>query len=414
MRNEGVKYSRLRFLFIDEAEACGCELLAESEDNITRQSKNIYKYRNEDDAVPRAFGGVNVCYFGDFWQLPPTGSIAIMSNPIGPKAQEDANVAYIMHRFWRHDGINSLQSWHGDNTRVLSLTQNKRSGQDTWYSEVLDACRLGKLSKLQYNFLHGFPTRVCGSWTEKTKKASCDNPACKDFTEWFRIAAQDISVSWQETWKALQASECLICQTERLRRQRVLGCAEFGGMKDETATQILGSDRFAESVFITECNQPVCLYSTMRGRDFARRHGAQLLWIQAEDSPPAEHFSHYSQNDLKQMKEKWLAPSYHARRTEGILSLLPAVYNMPLRVTLGSGKNFKDYGIHNGSRCRLKAWTLHPEDEKALQESNDPEIVLQHLPILLWVKMERPLTKAYPGAPIGKYKLLYTVLYKYI
>ena len=398
--SSGAKYSRLRFLFIDEAEACGCELLAESEQNVTTQSKNVYKYRNEGaDTVPRAFGGVNVCYLGDFWQLPPTGAIAIMSHPLGAKAREDADVAHIMLRFWRHDGVDPLQSWNGDDTRVLSLTQNKRSGQDPWYSEVLDACRLGRLSNVQYNFLHGFPTSVCGSWTEEGKRSSCENSACRDFTTRFIVAARDTSQPWQESWRVLQASECFLCQTERKRRARVLGCGDVGGMTDEEITQVLGSERFAESVFITECNQPVCLYSMLRGKDFARRHGAQLLWVQAEDSPPAEHFDHYSKNDLAEMKERWLGPAYHARRTEGILSLLPVVYDMPMRVTLGNGRNFKDYGVHNGSRCRLKAWTLHAEDEITLKASNDEQVILGHLPAILWVEMERPLTKAFPGAP---------------
>ena len=82
-----------------------------------------------------------------------------MSNPFGVKALEDAGVAHIMTRFWRNDSIveSPLQSWSGDTSRVMSLTQNRRSGADEWFSYILTCCRMGNLSNTQYNFLHGFP-----------------------------------------------------------------------------------------------------------------------------------------------------------------------------------------------------------------------------------------------------------------
>ena len=41
-------------------------------------------------SLPRCFGGVHVFFLGDFWQLNPTGQIAIMSNPYGEKALSSA------------------------------------------------------------------------------------------------------------------------------------------------------------------------------------------------------------------------------------------------------------------------------------------------------------------------------------
>lgn len=101
----------------------------------------------------------------------------------------------------------------------------------------------------------------------------------------------------------------------------------------------------------------------LRAQEFACQRNTQLLWVQAEDSPPAEPFGHYSKHELEELKKRWLSPKYHARRTEGILSLLPLCRGMPLRVTLGNGDRFKEFGIHNGARCRLKSWTLHGDDE---------------------------------------------------
>ena len=42
-----------------------------------------------------------------------------------------------------------------------------------------------------------------------------------------------------------------------------------GMMKEETQ-RILQSDRYVDSVYITECNKPVCVYSMMRAQNFAR------------------------------------------------------------------------------------------------------------------------------------------------
>ena len=137
----------------------------------------------------------------------------------------------------------------------------------------------------------------------------------------------------------------------------------------------------------------------LRAKEFARQRHTQLLWMQAEDSPPAEHYGHYTKNEREKLREKWMTPTYHARRTEGILSLLPLCHDMPLRVTLGNGDRFKEFGIHNGARCRLKNWTLHEEDEQHIATTADSEIVLTRMPSILWGQMERELPKPYPGAP---------------
>ena len=89
------------------------------------------------------------------------GQISIMSNPHGPKVLESAMANAIMSMFWRSDQRNSLQAWEGTEARVLQLRVNKRSGEDIWFSSVLDQCRAGNLSNDNFCFLHGFPIEVC-------------------------------------------------------------------------------------------------------------------------------------------------------------------------------------------------------------------------------------------------------------
>ena len=119
---------------------------------------------------------------------------------------------------------------------------------------------------------------------------------------------------------------------------------------------------------------------------------------QAADSPPNWFCNGYSANELLELKKKWLA--YHAKKTEGVLSLLLCCYDMPFVVKHSGGPDFKKYGVHNGSRCKLKAWKLDETDDKAVQaNTNEAMIVLQAMPKILYLEMEQELKMPYPGLP---------------
>ena len=83
------KMSVLRYIFIDEIEAAGAELIGHAEEETLQHTRrpDVYRYPQNADAamsktMPRPWGGVNVMLIGDWWQLHPTGSTAIMSNPL--------------------------------------------------------------------------------------------------------------------------------------------------------------------------------------------------------------------------------------------------------------------------------------------------------------------------------------------
>ena len=96
--------------------------------------------------------------------------------------------------------------------------------------------------------------------------------------------------------------------------------------------------------------------------------------------------------------KRWL--NYHARKIEGILSLLLCCYDMPFVVKHSGGPEYKQYGVHNGSRSRLKAWELHEKDEAVIQEtSNEEFIVLQAMPKVLFIEMGKAFKEPYPGLP---------------
>ena len=89
------KCGKLRLICIDEIEATGADTFGVLENNVTFHisDDSPYKYETfyndagmlEKSTLPRPFGGVNIFFFGDFWQLNPTGQTAVMSNPFAQK-----------------------------------------------------------------------------------------------------------------------------------------------------------------------------------------------------------------------------------------------------------------------------------------------------------------------------------------
>ena len=101
-----VKMLKLRWLFFDEVEAAGAEILTDVNSHTTTHVKmtNRYKYPVSSSgqpnySEPRPFGGINTFLFGDFWQIPPTGQIAIMSNPYSRPALESVTATAALDMF---------------------------------------------------------------------------------------------------------------------------------------------------------------------------------------------------------------------------------------------------------------------------------------------------------------------------
>ena len=97
---------------------------------------------------------MNLVMTGDWWQLNPPGGVAVMSNPV--KHQTN----HIMASFWyAKNNSFALQEWK-PGVRVMELSKNIRSGHDLWWNDVLEECRVGRLSEQNFCYLHGFPTRA--------------------------------------------------------------------------------------------------------------------------------------------------------------------------------------------------------------------------------------------------------------
>ena len=226
--------SLLRYIFIDEIEAAGVDVMQDSETAAsvwTRREPRWRFFPSGDDEQPqvRPWGGVNVLLTGDFWQLTPVASIAFMSNPLSQQVRESGKAQSMMSMMWsikntqsrsENPALNNqvaaltqshllpaLQAWD-DQTYVFELSRNIRSGSDDWWNSVLEQCRQGALSEANYNWMHGYPT---------------DEP----------INAECLECHGENM--------CHACETERQRRNRI---------KSDTERKQLLSTTFSSAIYI--------------------------------------------------------------------------------------------------------------------------------------------------------------------
>eukprot|EP00973_Karenia_brevis_P072960 10134917-Karenia_brevis.AAC.1 len=68
-----VNCGALRFIFTNQIEATGAERICQLEHNVRFHSPSKSPFRYDAAGKVRVFGGVNVLFLGDFWQLRPTG-----------------------------------------------------------------------------------------------------------------------------------------------------------------------------------------------------------------------------------------------------------------------------------------------------------------------------------------------------
>ena len=155
-----------------------------------------------------------------------------------------------------------LQSWTGK-ARVLELKQNLRSGEDQWFSSVLDECRLGALQEDNYNFLHALPTSAPITFLFHRLKDSG---------------------GWRHDFERCSGEHrCQDCLQEVARRNRVLDITTGSNQAAETLTDA----RFKYCMLITPFNKAVFQFAIHRAQSFATATQQQLFWMQAIDNPPS-------------------------------------------------------------------------------------------------------------------------------
>jgi hypothetical protein len=304
---------------------------------------------------------------------------ALFSNPF---AKEAHDVQRILNMFWSRD-IDALTHMH-------ELHQSRRC-QDPWLLAFLSECRNGRQSWMMYNFIHGFPTAVPGSWLPAEGPITSDelqtNTCAASGTLFGNVqcgverCAKLATEVWPEmnkagaSWEAMRNLECQFCSAERERRHRVRD-----GDKDERQL----SQPFVDAPFIHPFNKPKYHALLLRARRFAQSRRRRVLWGKAADKPAKGDIRELQGPALEHRKEQWL--QLHDQQTSGIMGLLPLVKGMPIRFTNSIDR---ERGVFKHARGVLVGWELQNLDFETLQKSANEEHVLEFTPKRLFIQMPK-------------------------
>ena len=190
--------SQWRWIFIDEISMVSAKLLAEVDMKMRNLVSKLESLKCDQKGVSRAFGGINIVFVGDFWQIDPPSGGFIASIPVEfiRKARQydpKPDIAHGQSIFW-HSGEGCVQG-------MTELTECVRT-EDEWLYSVQEEMRHGNLSEDNWKFLHGMQsTTVPGSWLKD--RCTCGTDECL------------------QTWRR-KKMECVRCQEERKSKHLVM------------------------------------------------------------------------------------------------------------------------------------------------------------------------------------------------
>ena len=425
----------LRFILIDEISMVSAELLAALEHVVASVVRLRSTYKRRADGSDRIFGGINVLFFGDWWQLRPVGGCALFSNPC---LAATASARRGMSFFWG-TGRDSIH-------RVWELTRPMRC-VDAWYNTFLNACRNGALPLELYNAFQGFPTLLpsCGVPDQPVPSATgaavakepADRPARAAPSTVVRAKAparQDnaggraTDTAVAEAAPATTGTGTRADPAQRLsvgvahREHDACRCAEdlvqLPGhqcvkykrrwaemfLNGASGAELMGSEcghcqatrrkrarvlplgahephlhrePFVSAPAIYNYNVPKYWAVHLRAREFAKQHNRQLSWAFARDIPLFQDDRALPAEQLHMKRCRWL--ERHDQQTSHLSSVFPCVYGLPVRLTDAIDR---DHGLYRGRRGRVVGWAPHPEEERT---DVDGEWVLSHLPSAIYV-----------------------------
>ena len=231
-----------------------------------------------------------------------------------------------------------------------------------WFRVVVEECREGNLHTVNFDFMHGNETLVTGSWLSSTELPQCGEEQCKTRCRLFT----ERTFQWEKDLK-----ECELCKQYREARHIVLS----------TTTEEL-EPRLAAARLITPYNRPRYYAAQNRARLFARTKNSQLLWAQCDDFPiEGQGVLTLNSLQLSQRRRQWLRRSDD--KTGGVMGFMPLAKDLPVSFTRHLDKHRR---ILKHTQGTVEGWTLHPDDARRVQNSREPDIVLEHLPYKMYVK----------------------------
>ena len=144
-----------RWLILDEISLVDAKLLGQAERDLREVIPAASRWKTNREGQARAFGGINIIFTGDFHQLPPPAGIYLADvprcrlDPNGEKNPEHALADHAKEIFW------------GGEVKGITELEVRERCKDSWWNEVVDQTRAGRLSEDNWRYLHGFPVEGC-------------------------------------------------------------------------------------------------------------------------------------------------------------------------------------------------------------------------------------------------------------
>ena len=284
-----------RQLFVDEISMVSCKLLAEMDMKLRAVMTDASTLKRDGLGNIRPFGGVNVVFVGDFWQLDPPkggflGDIPVEFLRKARQYDPKPDVAHGQPIFWGVDG----QCVKG----MTELTECVRT-EDPWLLQVQQEMRDGNLSEDSWKFLHGVETSVPGSWVNG--RCECGNERCA------------------RTW-ATSKTECAVCQEERRTKNRVL--RGDGDARHQDDHFINAPAIFPNSDIKYEVNKS-------RAHVYAAKKDVAITWSIARDKASNKVLA--EKLHIAEEKKVWL--TRHDRDCGNLYGVLPLAEGPPVMLT---------------------------------------------------------------------------------
>ena len=306
---QSVRTQAIRVILIDEVSMVSAELLGAVEKVIRGVVRIRNTFKKREDKSIRAFGGINVIMFADFWQLPPVTGTYLCSNPT--MLPTVGLAAEAMNLFWAEGK---------DSVRGLTELHQLMRCRDPWFNRVLSQCRNGALGDEDYNFLNGFPTLAPPETCEL-----CTLDVVHDKTIGrYKAAWMNRYLSGERNMNQFihktEARNCIQCQKERLRRDRVWKPGKFD------------ISQFCDAPALYSFNIPKYFTMLVRAQHFAQSKQQMLTWTYARDKPMEDTELLLDEQAMQRKLVAWLG--MHDQNTSNLTGLLPLVIGLPVRLPI--------------------------------------------------------------------------------
>ena len=357
----------MRWLVIDEISTVSTSLLGLL-DSFLRRACMRHPYARC-GRRQRPFGGVNIVFAGDFWQLPPVNANAIFCNPWRSNSY-NSEEQKVLKMFWQPE--------HEDAIQMTFVLRESLRTTDKWLQVVLDADRHGEETWEMYCFTNGFPTRNPGSWLPGVDAPTCGTASCATLSKEMWPLMWERGQGTMDNWERRKELECHVCSAERQRR-----CCVLRAGNDADEDRFL-ADPFAAAPYVHPFRHPSYHATQLRALVFAKTAQKRLLWVTAYDKVVSNNLDVPQQRE-EQRKERWL--EFHDRKTGGLPGLLPLVLDMPMRFTESVSKAARAMGVFKHTRCILRSVQLPEAESTRLGNIDAPEVVLKRRPAKLLLEV---------------------------